>query len=337
MNIMTKKKKYKFQVDLEVEELTSVSFVSAVLFCKVHLLDGGKFMDCSSREEVRDHTVKWNAKMSFCAKMTAPTSTGVLDSCLCRVSVRKEAKGGRSYQKLGFADIELAEFAGGVGQCRRYLLQGYDLRHRQDNSTLKVVLSTTLLSGDPCFRTPTPRSAHLPCDGGDLMAEASTPGESSRVTPTDPTAARGDGPASELECLSSSREAGPPGHSRNSSSQSGYGSLASQPSHSRQSSSSELGHLRTASSGSAFSDYSSMERPPTSERRKKEVPASSRFDATRVDPEDVINDLLQNTDLNTDHTEATGLQLFVARDGSTSLSPGGRAAAAFQPVVISRR
>ena len=69
------------------------------------------------------------------------------------VSVRQEAKGGRSYQKLGFADIDLAEYAGGVGQCRRYLLQGYDLRHRQDNSMLKVVLSTTLLSGDPCFRT----------------------------------------------------------------------------------------------------------------------------------------------------------------------------------------
>ena len=65
----------------------------------------------------------------------------------------QEAKGGRSYQKLGFADIDLAEFAGGVGQCRRYLLHGYDLRHRQDNSMLKVVLSTTLLSGDPCFRT----------------------------------------------------------------------------------------------------------------------------------------------------------------------------------------
>ena len=49
MNIMSKKKKYKFQVDLEVEELTAVPFVSAVLFCKVHLLDGGKFMEHSTR------------------------------------------------------------------------------------------------------------------------------------------------------------------------------------------------------------------------------------------------------------------------------------------------
>ncbi|KAF0296501.1 Protein FAM102B [Amphibalanus amphitrite] len=319
MNIMSKKKKYKFQVDLEVEELTAVPFVSAVLFCKVHLLDGGKFMDHSTREEVHDHMVKWNARMSFTAKMTAPCSTGVLDSCVCRVSVRKEAKGGRSYQKLGFADIDLAEFAGGVGQCRRYLLQGYDLRHRQDNSMLKVVLSTTLLSGDPCFRTLTPRSAHhLPGEAGDLASEASTPGEAGRAPPSDQ--ARGDG-AGIVTDLETTSEAGLPGHSRNSSSQSGYGSLASQPSHSRQSSGSELGHLRNASSGSAFSDYNSMERPATSERRKKEAAASCRFDATRVNPEDVINDLLQNTDLNSDHAEASsGLQLFVARDGSTTLS-----------------
>ena len=49
MNIMTKKKKYKFQIDLVVEELTAVPFVSAVLFCKVHLLEGGRFEELSSR------------------------------------------------------------------------------------------------------------------------------------------------------------------------------------------------------------------------------------------------------------------------------------------------
>ena len=46
---MTKKKKYKFQVDLVLEELTAVPFVSAVLFCKVHLLEGGRFEQLSSR------------------------------------------------------------------------------------------------------------------------------------------------------------------------------------------------------------------------------------------------------------------------------------------------
>lgn len=64
----------------------------------------------------------------------------------------QESKGGRSYHKLGFADIDLAEFAGAGLTTRRYLLEGYDTRHRQDNSTLKVSIDMTLLSGDPCFK-----------------------------------------------------------------------------------------------------------------------------------------------------------------------------------------
>ena len=64
----------------------------------------------------------------------------------------QESKGGRSYHKLGFADIDLAEFAGAGLTTRRYLLEGYDTKHRQDNSTLKVSIDMTLLSGDPCFK-----------------------------------------------------------------------------------------------------------------------------------------------------------------------------------------
>ena len=66
--------------------------------------------------------------------------------------VLQELKGGRSYQKLGFADINLAEFAGSGAQNRRFLLEGYDSKHRQDNSTLKVTMNVSLLSGDPVFK-----------------------------------------------------------------------------------------------------------------------------------------------------------------------------------------
>ncbi|XP_043247196.1 protein FAM102A-like [Amphibalanus amphitrite] len=371
MNIITKKKKYKFQVDLVVEELTAVPFVSAVLFCKVHLLEGGRFEEFSSREEVRDHTVTWNARMSFSAKMTAPCTTGVLDPCLCRISVRKETKGGRSYQKLGFATINLAEFAGGGGQCRRYLLEEHDLRHRQDNSMLKVVLSTTLLSGDPCFRAPVPRSAgHAaestdPPGGGPPMAAVQTalPGTGG-LQLKDLTRVRGDCVGGGATSASSSDPcehglpppAGsedpsePQGHSRNSSSQSaGYGSLQSQghsepsqPTHSRHSSSSESGHLRTASSGSGLSDYNSMERAAAGggEKRKKDSASGSRFDATRVDAEDVINDLLQHADFDNpdESAETSGLQLYVGRDGSTAFSSGSAGnTASYQAVVISKK
>ena len=140
------------------------------------------------REEVQQHTVRWGAKFPFVCKMSANASTGVLEPCLLRISVRKvsrhlsswppgnsknkqvtimktrakvtvyffygfqEVKGGRSFQKLGFADLNLAEFAGSGSTSRRCLLEGYNTRHRQDNSILKVTIFMTLLSGDPCFK-----------------------------------------------------------------------------------------------------------------------------------------------------------------------------------------
>ena len=68
------------------------------------------------------------------------------------VLLKQEAKGGRSYQKLGFVDLNLAEFAGSGSTLRRCLLEGYNTRHRQDNSILKVTILMTLTSGDPCFK-----------------------------------------------------------------------------------------------------------------------------------------------------------------------------------------
>lgn len=41
------------------------------------------------REEVQEHTVSWNAKFEFPCKMSANASTGVLDPCILRISVRK--------------------------------------------------------------------------------------------------------------------------------------------------------------------------------------------------------------------------------------------------------
>ncbi|XP_072935394.1 uncharacterized protein [Epargyreus clarus] len=160
----TKKKRYKFEVQVVLEELTEVPFVSAVLFAKVRLRDGGNFQDHSSREEVRQHAVRWNASFVFVCKMCANANTGVLEPALMRVSVRKECKGGRSYQKLGFCDVNLAELAGAGETTRRCLLEGYDSRRRQDssaavprrqdNSVLKLRIKMSMISGDPLFKVP---------------------------------------------------------------------------------------------------------------------------------------------------------------------------------------
>lgn len=50
----------------------------------------------------------------------------------------QELKGGKSYMKCGFVNVNLAEYAGSGSMTRRYLLEGYDSSNRQDNSVLKV-------------------------------------------------------------------------------------------------------------------------------------------------------------------------------------------------------
>ena len=63
-----------------------------------------------------------------------------------------EEKGGRNLRKLGFSDINLAEYAGAGPSTQRYILQPYDLNHRLDNSIVQVTLNITLKEGDTIFQ-----------------------------------------------------------------------------------------------------------------------------------------------------------------------------------------
>lgn len=274
MAFMMKKKKYKFQVELCLEELAAVPFVNAVLFAKVRLLDGGNFSEISTREEVQDHTVRWGAKFEFVCKMSANASTGVLDPCILRVSIRKELKGGRSFQKLGFTDLNLAEFAGSGQTTRRCLLEGYDTRHRQDNSMLTVAIHMNMLSGDILFKVPSPSSKHKQVAvqeegsecrdefssgsiAGSLASGSSGFGSLSKkrapVFPSEPVTGPVQDTLDPADAAGETDEGHEPGHSRNSSNTSqmskasGYSSLNSQSQHSRQSSSGDSGHIRSPS------------------------------------------------------------------------------------------
>jgi hypothetical protein len=100
--------------------------------------------------------------------------------------VFQEEKGGRAYQKLGFVDIDLAQFAGCGLTTRRYLLEGYnDKKHRQDNSTLKLQVDCTLLTGDPLFKRPSKTSAnlHVPSYGSASNSKDNT--MNSQLNPND--------------------------------------------------------------------------------------------------------------------------------------------------------
>jgi len=151
-----KKKKYKFNVDFYLDELSSVPLIHGLLFAKLRLKSNRKSKLLSSRKEVEDHSVKWFTKFNFTCKMTANALNGCLDSCFLRVSIRKEVNGGITYQKLGFVDVDLAEFAGCGLTSKMFLLEGYkDTKtHRQDNSTLKVQVDCNLIKGDPLFKRP---------------------------------------------------------------------------------------------------------------------------------------------------------------------------------------
>ncbi|GFG32508.1 hypothetical protein Cfor_04336 [Coptotermes formosanus] len=274
MAFMMKKKKYKFQVELCLEELAAVPFVNAVLFAKVRLLDGGNFSEISTREEVQDHTVRWGARFEFVCKMSANASTGVLDPCVLRVSIRKELKGGRSFQKLGFTDLNLAEFAGSGQTTRRCLLEGYDTRHRQDNSMLTVAIHMNMLSGDILFKVPSPSSKHKQVAvqeegpecrdefssgslAGSLASGSSGFGSLSKkrapVFPSELVTGPVQDTLDPADAAGETDEGHEPGHSRNSSNTSqmskasGYSSLNSQSQHSRQSSSGDSGHIRSPS------------------------------------------------------------------------------------------
>uniref|UniRef100_A0A8C5N4B5 Estrogen-induced osteoclastosis regulator 1 n=1 Tax=Leptobrachium leishanense TaxID=445787 RepID=A0A8C5N4B5_9ANUR len=349
MAFLTKKKKFKFQTSFNLEELTAVPFVNGVLFCKVRLLDGGDFVSVTTREEIQENCVRWNKKLTFVCKMSANPATGVLDPCICRVSVRKVS--------LGFADLNLAEFAGSGSTGRCCLLEGYDTRNtRQDNSILKVTIGMSLLSGDPCFKTPPSTAKTVSAPGQDSSLQMTCKGEGTvrSVSSTvrqirSRQAIFGSGVFDETDQnLSSPEETSHSGHSRNSSQASQQSKVSGHSSeHSRCSSMSDLTHRRNTSTSSSASGgigttaegqegekESKPEkplrplRPPTinldrQSRRKKDSVEShpTWVDDTRIDADDIVEKIMQSQDFtDVSNNEDSHLRLFVSRDGSTTLS-----------------
>ncbi|XP_028273226.1 protein FAM102A-like [Parambassis ranga] len=282
MSFLLKKKKFKFQVHFTLDELTAVPFVNGVLFCKVRLLDGGDFAIISSREEVQQNCVRWRKKFSFVCKISANPITGVLDPCICRVSVRKELKGGKTFSKLGFADLNISEFAGSGSTVRCCILEGYDTKNtRQDNSILKVTIGMTLLSGDPCFKTPPSTAKSVSTGEEDPTLQLARKGESTdatvqpqgRMVERSPayksrqSSVRSSGLPEEGESLSSPDDVFHTGHFRSSSYASQHSKISGYSSgHSRCSSLTDLTHHRNISSSSSVScgfTYTSQLPPST--------------------------------------------------------------------------
>uniref|UniRef100_A0A3P8WSG7 Estrogen-induced osteoclastogenesis regulator 1b n=1 Tax=Cynoglossus semilaevis TaxID=244447 RepID=A0A3P8WSG7_CYNSE len=353
MSFLVKKKKFKFQVHFTLEELTAVPFVNGVLFCKIRLVDGGDFATLSSREEVLQNCVRWRKKFSFVCKMSANPITGVLDPCICRVSVRKELKGGKAFSKLGFADLNIAEFAGSGSTVRCCILEGYDTKNtRQDNSVLKVMIGMTLLSGDPCFKTPPSTAKSVSISTEDPNLQLDRKGESTDTTAL-PLGGVVEGCRSFKPRQSSVRSTG-------------YST-----GNSRSSSLTDLSHQRNASNSSSAScglvhspqfspstpteprrqaTPTKPERPPPpsaaalkssrSSRRKNDAVERqpSCVDDTRIDADDIVEKIVQSQNFSDNsNNEDSNLRLFVSKDGTTALSgthANSGTPGTFEPVVI---
>lgn len=184
MAFMMKKKRYKFQADLCLDELTEVSYSKAILFAKVRQLDGGSFTDMSRRMEVQNHCVKYSARFTFPCKMNANANSGILDTCKCRISIRMEEKGGRHFRKLGFVDVNLAEYAGAGPSTQRYILQPYESSHRLDNSIVQLTVNITLREGDTIFQRPLTRQQPILLPGEENRRTSEIPSGASSTTPT---------------------------------------------------------------------------------------------------------------------------------------------------------
>ncbi|XP_036835522.1 protein FAM102A isoform X3 [Oncorhynchus mykiss] len=289
--------------------------------------------------------------------MSTNPTTGVLDSAICRVSVRKELKGGKTYSKLGFTDLNMAEFAGSGSAVRCCLLEGYDTKNtRQDNSILKVTIGMALLSGDPCFKTAPSTAKSISITGQDHVLQLDCKGDGTG-TPNRPTSlgqsmkprpsiiSSGLPEESDQTQAASPGEVFQSGHSRNSS----YASQLSRISgcsteHSCSSSMSDLTHRRNTSTGSGISGGLSVTvdtptegerpgRPPLPPRpvlpsnrppRRKQDSVESHpswVNDTRIDADDIVEKIIQSQNFaDISNTEDSNLRLFVSRDGTTSLN-----------------
>jgi len=310
-------------VDLTLNELTEVSFGKAILFAKVRQLDGGSFQQTSNREEVVNHTVKYDFRCSFPTKMAANSSTGILDSCKCRVSIRKEEKGGRNFRKIGFVDLDLAEYAGAGPSTQRYILQAYDTSHRLDNSLLQITLNITLREGDLVFSRPLTRAQPI------LLPGEEDRGGSLSLDPTSPPRQGTVGSLNTRSTLTMSDISGEDGHTRNSSTTSQTGSAGYSSSQSSQGTQQPPGVHSRHSSGDSTTQQSRLSGGTTeplgmlSSSQEKDA-RRRKLDSGRVDAETVIDELMQGMELDAgEQTEGSGggLQLYLAKDGSVRFDP----------------
>jgi hypothetical protein len=156
LSTFNRKRRHTFDVDLKVERVLSLPYASGKFFFKIRLLNGGNHVyTCQERFEVHENKVEFNVRDQFPVKMTSRIDNFTLDHCFCRISIRKEGRGGRSFEKIGYYDLDLASVAGSGDESKACLLNGYQQTNSSPaNAYLEIRMKLTVLEGDHIFRRP---------------------------------------------------------------------------------------------------------------------------------------------------------------------------------------
>lgn len=265
--------------------------------------------------------------------------------------------------KLGYVDLDLAEFAGAGLTRKRSLLEAYsNTHHRSDNSVLKLSIGMTLLHGDPLFKRPSRSSFYAPLPptmvssssgaqvGSTPSSDPTTPQEGS--LPPLPSLPLNLGPAS----LSSSSTKDSITDGLPLTGEDGLTISVPAPLHtpqlthvglpletsSKKGSTASFTTSSTAMVGAAASSSTknsnqvdnlmnghsrnSSQQSKTGSVGYGSLEVENRVDSTRVNPEDIIQELVESnlaqTALTGDDQEEhddVGLEIFVGKDGTATL------------------
>jgi hypothetical protein len=129
-------------------EIMSIHVKSKNLIYLIYYL----FIYLNRRFEVHENKVEFNLSDHFQVKMTSRVDNFTLDHCRCRISIRKEGRGGR-YEKIGYYDLDLASVAGSGDESKACLLYGYQQTNSSPaNAYLEIRMKLTVLEGDHIFR-----------------------------------------------------------------------------------------------------------------------------------------------------------------------------------------
>lgn len=155
--LVPKSRKPRFNLTLQIHDLNNVPLVSGAAYVKWHLHNSTKG-DARGRTDkalIKEHKVNWRYERTVSNIRMTVDRSGMLNEQLVIFEINQEYSG-RERIMLGTVTLNLAEYAEVEKETRRYLMQDSKI-----NSTLKITIAMTQVSGDTNFCVPPLRGAQV--------------------------------------------------------------------------------------------------------------------------------------------------------------------------------